>query len=170
VNAEIRDAAPDGPAARALFHEYLELIRARLELEADFAPPEHIFASADAFGGEGAAWLVAFDAAGEPVGCGGLRVLEPGVGEIKRMFVSARARGTGLGRALLRELERRAVAAGLTSVRLLTTEVLHEARALYAVEGYREVERSERPGEPVEIWLEKALLTRTRRSRAAGRG
>jgi len=58
----------------------------------------------------------------------------------------------------------------VSTVRLLTTEVLREAQALYAAEGYRETKRSERPGEPVEIWLEKTLLTRTRRSRAAGRG
>src|SRR5207253_9807644 len=98
--AELREDPPHGPAARALFAEYMEFIRMRLELPDDAVPPEHIFASEDVFRGTGGAWLVAFDGAGEPVGCGGLRVLEPGVGEIKRMFVSARARGSGVGRRL----------------------------------------------------------------------
>jgi GNAT superfamily N-acetyltransferase len=160
VSGEIRDDPPDGPAARALFAEYMELVRERLGLAEDFAPPRHIFASEDVFGGDGGAWLVVLDAAGQPIGCGGLRVLEPGIGEIKRMFVAARARGAGHGRRLLRELERRAAEAGMGSVRLLTTEALSEARALYDAEGYRETERVQRPGEPPEIWLEKALTRR----------
>jgi GNAT superfamily N-acetyltransferase len=91
------------------------------------------------------------------VGCGGLRTLSPGVGEIKRMFVTAPARGTGLGRRLLRALEGRAVAVGHAHVRLLTTPVLAEACALYTAEGYVEIERVEQAGSPVELWLEKAL-------------
>ncbi len=156
---EIREDAPGGPAARALFDEYIELVRERLSLPADFEPPEHIFASADVFTGDGAAWLVIFDAAGEPIGCGGLRVLEPALGEIKRMFVSARARRGGHGRRLLRELERRAAAAGMERVRLLTTVVLHEACVLYATEGYREINRIQPPAGPPEIWLEKPLYS-----------
>jgi GNAT superfamily N-acetyltransferase len=154
---EIRDDPPHGAAARALFAEYMQFIPVRLGLPDDAVAPEHIFASEDVFSGSGAAWLVAFDAAGEPVGCGGLRVLEPGVGEIKRMFVSAHARGGGIGRSLLRELQRRAAQAGMTHVRLLTTELLTESRALYADEGYREIGRTEPESGPVEIWLEKAL-------------
>jgi GNAT superfamily N-acetyltransferase len=157
-SAEIRDDPPDGPAARALFGEYIELVRTRLGLP-DLVPPERIFASEEVFGGPGGAWLVAFDAAGEPVGCGGLRVLEPGIGEIKRMFVSERARGAGHGRRLLRALELRAADAGLRHIRLLTTEVLAEACALYEAEGYREIGRVQEPGRPVEIWLEKAIYS-----------
>jgi len=153
----IRDDAPDGPAAGALFAEYLELVRERLGLAAGFKPPEHIFATADVFSGAGGAWLVAFDEHGTPVGCGGLRPIASQVGEIKRMFVSARARGHGLGRRLLRELEGRAAAAGMQRVRLLTTVVLSEACALYEAEGYREISRGGEPGEAVEIWLEKSL-------------
>jgi GNAT superfamily N-acetyltransferase len=160
VSTEIRDDPPDGPAARALFAEYMELVRERLGLPEDFTPPRHIFASEEVFAGDEGAWLVVLDAAGQPIGCGGLRMLEPGIGEIKRMFVSARARGAGHGRRLLRELERRAAEAGMHSVRLLTTEVLGEARALYEAEGYREIERVQPPGEPPEIWLEKALTRR----------
>ncbi|HEV7804797.1 MAG TPA: GNAT family N-acetyltransferase [Solirubrobacteraceae bacterium] len=154
---EIRDDPPDGPASRALFAEYMRFVHERIGLPAETVIPAHVFASEDDFGGDGAAWLVAFDATGAPLGCGGLRVLQPGVGEIKRMFVSARARGTGLGRRLLRELERRAAQAGMSRVRLLTTELLRESRALYAAEGYHEIERLHPPDIPVEIWLEKPL-------------
>jgi hypothetical protein len=42
-------------------------------------------------------------------------------------------------------------------VRVVTTEVLREAIALYDAEGYRVVGRAERVGEPVEIWMEKEL-------------
>lgn len=156
---EIRDEPPDGPAARALFAEYMRFVDERIGLPAGTVVPEHIFGSDDAFGGDGGAWLVAFDAGGAPLACGGLRALEPGVGEIKRMFVSARARGTGLGRRLLRELERRAAHAEMTRVRLLTTEMLTEARALYVAEGYHETGRVQAPGIPVEIWLEKTLYS-----------
>jgi GNAT superfamily N-acetyltransferase len=151
---EIRADAADGPVARDLYRQYMALVCERLP---GFVPSERIFASEDAFAGDGGAWLVAYDAGGAPVGCGGLRTLAPGVGEIKRMFVVERARGTGLGRRLLRELERRAAACGHGCVRVVTTEVLREAIALYDAEGYRVLGRTERAGEPVEIWMEKAL-------------
>jgi GNAT superfamily N-acetyltransferase len=151
---ELRDEAPDGPAGRALFAQYIALVGARHGVD-DLTPIERIFATETAFAAAGAAWLVAY-VDGLPVGCGGLRTLQPGVGEIKRMFVSEAARGSGLGRRLLRELEDRARAAGHERVRLLTTPMLSEACALYAAEGYTEIERARGDG-PVEIWLEKAL-------------
>ena len=41
---------------------------------------------------------------------------------------------------------------------LLTTPMLGEASALYAAEGYREIERVDPGGgRPVEVWLEKRL-------------
>jgi GNAT superfamily N-acetyltransferase len=152
---ELRDEPSDGAAARGLFAQYLALVRERVG-DANLVPGERIFATEDAFAAADAAWLVAY-ADGVAVGCGGLRTLSPGVGEIKRMFVAAPARGTGLGRRLLRALEARAVAVGHARVRLLTTPVLAEACALYAAEGYVEIERVEQPGDPVELWLEKAL-------------
>lgn len=153
---ELRDEPADGPASRALFAEYLTLVGERLGLAADFEPPERIFASPDAFAQAGAAWLVLYEE-DRAVACGGLRTLEPCVGEIKRMFVTASGRGRGHGRLMLRELERRAAAHGHRSVRLLTTAVLREALELYASEGYSELRREQRPGEAVEIWLVKAL-------------
>lgn len=152
---ELRDEPSGSSASRALFDEYMALVAERAGV-ADFEPAERIFATEDAFAADDAAWIVAY-LDGAPVACGGLRALAPGVGEIKRMFVARAARGNGLGRRLLRELEARAVAVGHTHVRLLTTPMLHEACVLYAAEGYVEIARGPEGEGPVEIWLEKAL-------------
>jgi GNAT superfamily N-acetyltransferase len=149
----IRHEAPSGPASQALFAEYLELVRERLGDA--FVPTEEIFATEDDFRGDGAAWLVLYEA-DDAVACGGLRPLGPGVAEIKRMFVTARARGRGHARTLLAELERLAAADGRQRVRLYTTEVLREARALYRACGYRPVGVAASDGR-MDLWLEKRL-------------
>jgi GNAT superfamily N-acetyltransferase len=151
---EIRDEPADGAAARTLFGEYMALVAERLGEPYDGR--EDIFATPDAFSGPGAAWLVVYED-GAPVACGGLRRLDGETGEIKRMFVTASARGRGHGRRLLSELERRAAAAGRRRVRLITTEVLAEARALYAAAGYRVVETPVE-GARQDYWMEKELL------------
>lgn len=76
---------------------------------------------------------------GRPVGCGALKVAGPGIGSIKRMWVSREVRGCGIGRRLLLALEREASALGMATVRLETNQRLHEAQALYRRNGYREV-------------------------------
>ena len=74
------------------------------------------------------------------------------------MFVTARARGRGHARALLAELERRAAAAGQRRLRLITTEVLGEARALYEAAGYAVV-ATPREGERQDYLMEKRLTS-----------
>jgi GNAT superfamily N-acetyltransferase len=150
----IRSEAPTGEASRALFDEYMALVRERLGDA--FNPSEDIFATEAAFDGPGTAWLVLYED-GVPVACGGVRPLGAGVAEIKRMFVTAAARGRGHGRALLAELERRAREAGYDRVRLYTTEVLHEARALYADAGYDRIDMPNVGDRAEDIWLEKRL-------------
>ena len=76
---------------------------------------------------------------GRPVACGALK-LHPGEpAELKRMWVAPGARGLGLGRRLLKELERHARAAGARVVHLETNRSLKEAIHLYRTSGYREV-------------------------------
>ncbi|MEA2219741.1 MAG: hypothetical protein QOJ35_2367, partial [Solirubrobacteraceae bacterium] len=134
-----------------LFAEYMAFLRERIA--ADFVPSERIFATEDAFAGAGGDWLVLYED-GQAVGCGGLRTCAPGVGEIKRMFVSASARRRGHARRLLHELERRAAAHGHRRVRLFGHVLLAEALALYEAEGYAVVERAHG-----ELWLEKDLYS-----------
>jgi DNA-binding MarR family transcriptional regulator/GNAT superfamily N-acetyltransferase len=76
---------------------------------------------------------------GGPVGCGAVKLMEPGVGSIKRMWVSPEVRGAGVGRRLLLALEKEAAGLGMTLLRLETNRSLHEAQALYRRNGYREV-------------------------------
>jgi putative acetyltransferase len=74
---------------------------------------------------------------GELAGCGALRELEPGVGEVKRMYVRVPWRGRGVGYRLLTALEGEARRRGLRAVRLETGTLQPEAIRLYESAGYR---------------------------------
>lgn len=74
--------------------------------------------------------------AGEPLGCGAVRVLEPGVAEIKHMWLSPHLRGSGVGRRLLGTLEAVARDLGCPLVKLETSPFPPEALALYRSAGY----------------------------------
>jgi GAF domain-containing protein/N-acetylglutamate synthase-like GNAT family acetyltransferase len=150
---ELRDEPAGGSAAQALYGEYMALVRERLG--PGFVPEEAIFATERVFEEERAAFVVLY-ARGRPVGCGGVRSLGPELAEIKRMFVTAGARRRGHGRRLLAELERRAAEAGAKRVRLLTTDVLTEASALYESAGYTEIQAHEVEGRR-DVWLERRL-------------
>lgn len=92
----------------------------------------------------------------EPVGCGALRLLEPGIGEIKRMWISPEVRGLGVGRRLLAELEREARRRRMRAIRLDTNESLAEALHLYRSADYREIKRfNDNPY--AHHWFEKGL-------------
>lgn len=76
---------------------------------------------------------------GRPVGCGALKLHRGAPSELKRMWVSPEARGIGLGRRILDELERLAREGGVEVLRLETNRSLGEAIALYRSSGFREV-------------------------------
>jgi GNAT superfamily N-acetyltransferase len=136
----IEDVDAGAPAAVAAVERYVaELVErfpsgfdpgappASDEAVAPFRPPRGLFLVARR--GE------------ETLGCGAVQYLDSNTAEIKRMWVSAGARGLGLGRRLLAALEDVARAAGRTRVVLDTQETLVEARSLYASAGYTEIER-----------------------------
>lgn len=92
----------------------------------------------------------------EPVGCGALKLHRDTPAEIKRMWVAPTARGLGVGRRILEELERRAREHRVRVVRLETNNSLVEAISLYRSSGYVEVEAFN--GEPyADLWFEKHL-------------
>lgn len=139
-------------AARCLQQYYAELAArfpGGFELHADDAP------DADEFAPPAGCMLVA-RLFGDAVGCGAIRTLGPGLGEIKRMWVSPQVRGLGVGRRLLLELEQAAMGLRLRTVRLDTNGSLAEALRLYRATGYREIPRyNDNPY--AQHWFEKSL-------------
>ncbi len=83
-------------------------------------------------------FFVAFDGA-EAVGCGGLRSLDERHGEIKRMFVVPRRRGTGVSTAILRHLEVEARSRGWDRLVLETGDEQPDAMRFYEREGYTRI-------------------------------
>jgi putative acetyltransferase len=73
---------------------------------------------------------------GAPVGCGMFHTLEPGIAEIKRVFLTHEARGTGLGHALMQALVEQCRADGFTAIRMDTGQPLLAAQRLYDAMGF----------------------------------
>lgn len=93
--------------------------------------PEEVALGAGAF-------LVASDGL-EVLGCAAIRRLESNDGEVKRMYVVPTARGRGVGRHLLRALEREAWGLGIPRLVLETTARQVEAVALYRAFGFEDI-------------------------------
>ncbi|MFE0459188.1 GNAT family N-acetyltransferase [Kitasatospora sp. NPDC058965] len=93
---------------------------------------------------------------GEPVGCAGLKLPAGAPAEIKRMWVAPHARGLGLARRFLAELEARAAEHGRTLLRLDTNKALTAAIRLYHSYGFEEVPAFN--DEPyAQHWFEKRI-------------
>lgn len=108
------------------FEEGFDVAKSITADRRELTPPQGVFLVASLDGG--------------PVGCGAVKTLSPGVGSIKRMWVSRAVRGIGIGRRLLLALEQEAVKLGIGLLRLETNKNLDEAQRLYRRNGYREVE------------------------------
>ncbi|MEV6810611.1 GNAT family N-acetyltransferase [Micromonospora sp. NPDC051296] len=85
-------------------------------------------------------FLVARNGDGTAVGCGGLRFLRSGTAEIKRMYVTPPARGTGVATAILHALEKAARDAGVRTLLLETGTAQPDAMRFYEREGYRRID------------------------------
>jgi len=132
----VRSAA-DLTAAAGLFRSYAASLGVDLAyqdfqaelagLPGKYAPPE----------GE---LLLARTAEGAAIGCVALRPMEPdGCCEMKRLYVSPDARGTGLGRALVEAIVGAAGRIGYRELRLDTLPDMIEAQALYERLGFARI-------------------------------
>lgn len=161
-SVEIGVEDPCSDDAIACFDAYFRELAARFErgfdpvqagagASTEYAPPH------------GVLLLARID--GQAVGCGALRASGGGVGEIKRMWVAAHARGLGIAQRMIDALEQHADGLGFDRLRLDTNRALIEARALYVRNGYREIGRyNDNPY--ADHWFEKRGLRRSRPKRA----
>jgi putative acetyltransferase len=95
-------------------------------LPGDYAPPD------------GRLLLASF--AGEIAGCVALHKLEPGICEMKRLYLRPKFRGRGLGRVLVERVLAEARSIGYRRMRLDTVEpVMKDAVAMYRRFGFREI-------------------------------
>ena len=136
ATTEIRTVDPaDRDARRCVRAYFAELDR---RSDAGFDPAAGISAEPHELVPPAGRFLIAY-LNGEPVGCGAVKHHPDAPSEIKRMWVAEPARGLGIARRLLAELEAWAVHSGATTARLETNRALVEAIALYRSAGYVEV-------------------------------
>lgn len=133
---EVAPCPPGHPDARFCLRAYFAELAERFE---DGFDPALSTSAADAEMTPPAGVLLVATLHGEPVGCGALKLPGAAVAEVKRMWVAPSARGLGLGRRLLSELEASASDAGVRTLRLETNRALAEAIGLYRAAGFREV-------------------------------
>jgi ribosomal protein S18 acetylase RimI-like enzyme len=128
---------PRDPAARHCLAAYFAELGRRFD---DGFDPVRSIPADDADLMPPAGLLLVATVAGDPAACGALKFHpDDGIAEVKRMWVSPDARGLGLGRRLLGELEIQAARHGARRLRLETNRNLTEAIALYRTAGYQEV-------------------------------
>jgi DNA-binding MarR family transcriptional regulator/GNAT superfamily N-acetyltransferase len=133
---EVATVDPAHPDARHCLNEYFAELDRRFETGFD---PARSIPADDHELRSPAGLLIVASLRGDPIGCGGLKFHDSAPTELKRMWVATSARGLGVGRRLLGELERLAAEHGARTVRLETNRALAEAISLYRSAGYVEV-------------------------------
>jgi len=140
--------------ARELFLEYADSLGFSLcfqsfdkelaELPGEYAPPD------------GRLLLAEYE--GQLAGCIALHKLEPGICEMKRLYLRPQFRGKGLGGILAQRIFAEAHAIGYQRMRLDTVEpVMKDAVAMYRKLGFREIAPYRANPNPGTLYMELLL-------------
>lgn len=169
VLTDIRSARSDADLAsvRILFGLYA----AGLPIELGYQGFEAELAGLPGKYAEPAGCLLLARRRADPVGCVGLRPLgEPGLCEMKRLFVAPSARGSGLGMRLAEEAINEAIRRGYRMLVLDTFANMTSAIALYKQLGFETTPAYYGPVPAGTIFMAKALPTGAPRDRVIDAG
>ncbi len=149
--------------------DVIDLLKAHLDYCRASSPPESVHAlDLDGLRAKNVTFWSIWDDQ-EILGCGALKELEPGHGEIKSMHTKASARGRGVAAAVVRHILAEARSRGYRRISLETgsNEAFAPARALYASFGFVPTEPfgDYRP-DPYSVFM---TLDLTGRSTASGK-
>jgi ribosomal protein S18 acetylase RimI-like enzyme len=146
-----------GPADHEGVARELAAYFAFLGEEVDASGIDHDVADWQAeYDGVAGVMLIVVDPAGEVVGTAGVRRLEPGVTELKRMWLRPACRGRGLARRLMDHVLEEARVLGGRVLRLDSERRLAAAVWLYRSYGFKEIPDYNR-NPRAEIWMELRL-------------
>jgi predicted PurR-regulated permease PerM/predicted N-acetyltransferase YhbS len=137
AEVQVREEPPGGPFGASLRAEFWSEVAVTAGLALGDGPPASDLVDLVAPDGS----FVVAVRGDEALGCVGVRSVPGGAVEVKRLFVSSRARGLGLGRRLLTWCEDWGRSRGATRIVLDTHGSLTPARALYLSAGFEEVDR-----------------------------
>lgn len=147
VRIEHCESLPGREELNGILTQYYELIIQRMRdmgFDIDPSAPEsalaEFWAHSDDYLPPNGCLVVARNGTGEIVGCGMMKRLDHDTGELKRVFVTQAARGTGTGRALIEARETVARTMGLKRLVADTLTPNVEMRALYPKLGFVELD------------------------------
>ncbi|MEO8244890.1 MAG: bifunctional helix-turn-helix transcriptional regulator/GNAT family N-acetyltransferase [bacterium] len=152
-HVQIIETDPDSTAAQYCLQEYFTLLSQKIPgVTLDLFPlPDP---KACSYRPPHGCFLIAWSDA-MPLGCVSLRPLDGATAEVKRLWVAPDARGQGLARRLMLQIEDRAHALGYSRLNLDTNANLPEAIALYHKTGWTAI--AAYSGFPSTHWFSKAL-------------
>ena len=147
----IEPERPDSPDAVALIEELEALLAPQYPTESRHGlSVDRLIAESVAF------FVVRYD--GSPAGCGGIKLVGTGYGELKRMYVRPAFRGLGLAKGLVERLAAHACEHGVSLLRLETGIHQREAIGLYERMGFQRIPAfAPYVPDPLSLCFEKAL-------------
>ena len=156
VSIEIAESSEQYEAGKRIFTEYAKFLGVDLEFQG-FAEE---MASLSTMYGHPAGCLLLARREGQYIGAVGLRELEPGIAEMKRMFVFPEHHGSGAGMALIEAFIAKAKELGYLSIKLDSVRSLGKALALYRKFGFVETEPYRYNPFPDAVFMERPVSPR----------